>query len=309
MRVLRALMRSLRHDDRHDYRNTRRQREAADDPEPLSSKRFTVESATVIRLPETVAGEQLAVSATLFATYRSCPQQALGRLHGVYPADTIASFRGSLAHRIFARHLTMGPIPDVDLERAFREEIGASDGHLNMKLGPLGLSRPSRLNPVLAEVGDLYARFKRLSTEGFRSAEVSLEANVGNGVTLRGRVDAVFDGAGGAAIIIDWKTGSRLDDVGPQLAFYALIWAFEHDELPERVEAASVRTGERTGIVPSIEQAELTAGEIARMVDVLRNALRSGGDVGRHGGPHCRWCPLLEECAEGTAAVEILTSH
>lgn len=260
----------------------------------------------MIQFPETAPGESLAVSATLFVTYRACPQQALGRLRGAYPADSVASFRGSLAHRVFARHLVSGPISDGDLAQVCREEIGAPDGHLNMKLGPLDLNRPSRLAPVLAEVGDLYARFKRFPADGFRSAEVNLEADVGGGVTLRGRVDAVFENDSGEPGIIDWKTGSWLEDAEPQLAFYSLVWGLEHGVLPASAEAVSVQTGERTGIKPTADQARQTAREVAEMVDTLRAAFATGDDLERRAGPHCRWCPLLEECAEGSAAIEIL---
>jgi hypothetical protein len=260
----------------------------------------------VIQFPETAPGESLAVSATLFVTYRACPQQALGRLHGAFPADSVASFKGSLAHRIFARHLVAGPIADGDVARVCREEIGAPDGHLNMKLGPLQLGRPSRLAPVLAEVGDLYTRFKRFPTDGFRSAEVTLEADVGGGVTLRGRVDAVFEDESGEPSIIDWKTGSWLEDTEPQLAFYSLVWALEHGALPASAEAVSVQTGERTGIEPTVVQAEQTAREVAEMVDTLRAAFAKGHDLERRAGPHCRWCPLLGDCSEGAAAMQIL---
>jgi len=147
----------------------------------------------MITFPDIAPGERIAVSATLYVTYRFCPQQALGRLQGEYPADSIASFRGSLAHRVFARHLTAGPIAEDDVIQVCRQEIGAPEGHLNMKLAPLELNRPSKLAPVLAEVGDLYDRFKRFPTDGFRDAEVSLEVEIGSDAVLRGRVDAIFD--------------------------------------------------------------------------------------------------------------------
>jgi RecB family exonuclease len=175
-----------------------------------------------------------------------------------------------------------------------------------MKLAPLNLDRPSRLAPVLAEVGDLYARFKRFPTNGFRAAEVSLEVDVGSGAILRGRVDAIFDDPSGAPVIIDWKTGAWLEDSGPQLEFYALVWALERGELPVRAEAVSVQTGERTGIEPTAERAEVVAQEVASMIEMLRSAFQSGDDIERRAGPHCRWCPLLDGCTEGTTAVEIL---
>jgi hypothetical protein len=42
------------------------------------------------------------------------------------------------------------------------------------------------------------------------------------------------------------------------------------------------------------------------MVDVLRTAFGSGNDLERRAGPHCRWCPLLDQCTEGAAAVAVL---
>lgn len=263
----------------------------------------------MIHFPDTAPGVPLSVSATLFVTYQSCPQQALGRLRGEYPPDTIATFRGSLAHRLFARHIVRGPIADDDVSSVCRQEIGAADGHLNTKLGTLSLGRPSRLAPVLAEVADLYARFKRLPTEEIGSVEVSLEADLGNGVRLRGRVDAVSEGPDGDPTIIDWKTGSWLEGAGPQLAFYALLWAIANGALPAKAEAVSVRTGERVGIEPTVESVEATAREVGQMVDVLRSAFDTQRDVERRGGPQCRWCPLLASCSEGKTAVGVLSAH
>ena len=260
----------------------------------------------MITFPDIAPGEPIVVSATLYVTYRSCPQQALGRFQGEYPADSVASFKGSLAHRVFARHLTSGPIAEQDVAQACRQEIGSPEGHLNMKLAPLELNRPSKLAPVLAEVGDLYERFKRFPTDGFRAAEVSLEVDVGHDAVLRGRVDAIFDDPSGDAVIIDWKTGAWLENSEPQLEFYVLVWALERGELPSRAEAVSVQTGERTGIEPTSERVETAAGEIASMIGTLRAAFLSGEDIERRAGPHCRWCPLLDECSEGTTALEIL---
>ncbi len=262
----------------------------------------------MITFPPVPDGEALSVSATLYVIYRSCPQQALARLQGVYPPETIPSFRGSLAHRLFARHLTTGPIESENLPQACREEIGARDGHLNMKLTELGLNRPSNLARVVAEVGDLYERFRRLPTDRFRDAEVRLEAEVAPGVMLRGRVDAIFDDDVGAPVIVDWKTGIHLDDAETQLDFYAMAWAMIHDELPARAEAVSIPTGERVAIEPSIERAREVASSVASMVGELRGAFAAGTELERSAGPWCRWCPLLEGCREGTAAVEVLTA-
>lgn len=247
-------------------------------------------------------GEPLVVSATLYRTFLQCPQQALGRLHGQYPSESRASLRGSLAHRLFARHLTTGPIAPEDVDQACREEIGAA---LNPKLPAVGILKPSQLRPLLSEVGDLYDRFRRFPVDGFRSAEVTLESEPAPGVTLRGTVDAVFDDPDHGTRLIDWKTGVDLDDAPIQLGFYALAWAVEHDELPGRAEAVSVKTGERCAIAPSEAEAAATAARIVEMVDTLRRAFVEGAELERSGGPHCRWCPLLDSCPEGAAATAV----
>jgi hypothetical protein len=42
------------------------------------------------------------------------------------------------------------------------------------------------------------------------------------------------------------------------------------------------------------------------MVAVLREAFIDGRSLDRVAGPWCRWCPLLDECAEGQATTKLL---
>jgi RecB family exonuclease len=257
----------------------------------------------VIPLPRIDPGEPMLVSATLYKTYLACPQQALGRMHGDYPADSMASFKGSLAHRLFARHLTEGPIDDVTA--ASREEIGS--GRMNMKLKTLGIGKPSALAPIIAEVGEMYARFKQLPTDGFRAAEVAIEAELGSEVTLVGTVDALFDDERGVRIV-DWKTGGYIDHDDGQLDFYCHAWAQRFGEPPALAEAVSVKTGERSVIEPTMERAVATGEAIVAMVNALRAAFRQREALDRVGGPACRWCPLLDACGEGQAATMVATT-
>jgi hypothetical protein len=250
--------------------------------------------------PPVTPGEPITLSASTWSTYVRCPAQAEGRLRGVYGPESRASFSGGLAHRIFARHLTQGAISEEHFEQVCREEIGTG---MNMKLSSLGL-KPSELREVMTEVRGLYDRFKSLGAEGFEGAEVSLETVPADDLVLRGAIDAVFTEDGGTRLV-DWKTRG-LGDPGPQLAFYALLWLMERDELPARLEAVSVGTGERTEEVPSTSDAVETAQAIASAVSTLRQAWSSGSGVERRAGPWCRYCPLLEECPEGSSALEIL---
>jgi hypothetical protein len=254
-----------------------------------------------IRFPEVSPGEEIVISATTYVSFERCPEQAAGRLRGVYGPESRVSFVGGLAHRIFARHLGVGPIAPEDFEAACREEIG---GGMNAKLASLGL-KPSALAGVIEEVGELYERFKAIGTDGFEGAEVRLEVAPADGVLLRGSVDAVFDDGDAGVRLVDWKTGGLGDPV-PQLGFYALLWALERGDIPGLVEAVSVGSGERIEEVPTRAGVEDTASRAARMVTTLREAFAAGSELERVGGPWCRWCPLLDDCSEGRAATAIL---
>ncbi len=252
----------------------------------------------MIDFPEIAEGDPVVVSATVYATYLRCPDQARARLAGEYPAESQVAFRGMLAHRLFARHLSSGPVPSEALSQSCREEIGRS---LNPKLAALRL-KPSRLEAVVREVGDLYERFKRFPAEGFQGAEIELRAEPVPGVVLRGVVDAVFAADDGVRIV-DWKTGS-LGTAEPQLDFYALLWALDRGALPVIVEATSVATGERYTNQPDLAGLRETAQQISQLVTEVRTAFAAGERLLRTGGPWCRFCPLLDDCAEGrTAAV------
>ena len=256
---------------------------------------------SMIEFPAVRPGEDIVISATTYVTYLKCPEQAGGRLRGVYGEESRRSFSGGLGHRVFARHLRDGPIEAGDFDQVCREEIGSS---MNAKLTGLGL-RPSELRDVIAEVGELYNRFRSMRHEGFAGAEVSLEAEPAPGVVLRGSIDAVFDGDTGLRLV-DWKTGSVPDAATDQLRFYALLWALQRDELPARVEALSVASGEQVAEVPTEPVVQATADAVAAMIDRIRSAWEDGGEpLERTAGPWCRYCPLLEGCSEGSAAVKV----
>ena len=254
----------------------------------------------MVLFPNIAPGDPVRISASTFVAYRQCPDNALARLQGEWGPETRPAFSGGLAHRLFARHLSEGPIDEQDFEGVCRSEIGGSN--LNYKLGALGL-KPSELGQVIDEVGAVYERFKKIPVEGFMGAEVSLVAEPAEGVTLIGSVDAVFTENGGVRLV-DWKTG-ELGEVVDQLHFYALLWALEKDDLPQAVEAVSVKTGERVTEVPDSGVVATTADQVAEMVGQLRRAWDAGAGIDRRGGPWCRYCALLDSCTEGRAATRL----
>lgn len=247
-------------------------------------------------------GEPLTISASLYTTYLRCPGNAFAHLQGRYAPDSRAAFSGVLAHRVFARHISTGPIEIERFETVCREEIGQA---LNAKLGSLQL-RPSELRNLIAEVGELYKRFQTIATTGCSRVEAELEVAVTPEVTLRGRIDAVFQDARGVRLV-DWKTGG-LGDAEHQLDFYALLWRLQHGELPAVVEAASVASGEHYERMPTPAAATVTGRHIVDLVAAMRAGFSDPETVVRRGGPGCRFCPLSAECAEGATALRVLSA-
>ena len=177
------------------------------------------------RIPPVKPGDPVRISASTFVDYLRCPASADARLHRVFGPDTRASFSGGLAHRVFARHLGQGSIDPDGFHQACREEIGSSS--LNMKMAGLGLGKPSMLAPLIDEVQALYQRFRSVPVEGFVGAEVELAAEPADGVSLVGKVDAVFGDDRGSRLV-DWKTG-ELGEPLVQLQFYGLLWALQEE--------------------------------------------------------------------------------
>lgn len=249
--------------------------------------------------PALPPGDAVRVSASTYLAFRQCPAQAEGRLRGRFSPESRASFTGALAHRLFARHLRSGPIADV--AQAVREEIGQG---LNPKLAAIGIHRPSELTEIVRQVAALYDRFRLFPSEGFESAECELTAEPAPGVTLVGKVDAVFREGSPGPVLRDWKTGA-LGEPLEQLFFYALVWALAEGVMAQAVEAVSLQTGERLRSEPSPADLELVVDRIAGMVSVLRTAWSEGRPPDRRAGPWCAHCPLLEECPEGQMAAAV----
>jgi hypothetical protein len=255
----------------------------------------------VITIPHVDPGDDIRISASTYVAWKKCPDSANARLQGIYGPDSRPAFAGSLAHRIFSRHLTSGPIAPEEFVQACREEIGNSN--LNHKLG--GLLKPSELTAVIEEVRALYERFTRLAGEGFDGSEVPLDHESADGVTLVGKIDAVFREDLGGHRLVDWKTG-EIGDAEDQLLFYALLWALTRDELPALVEAVSVKTGDIFSTTPSSGDVGDVAAGVASLVNEMRRAWVAGSKLERRAGPWCRYCPILDDCPEGQATEALL---
>ena len=254
----------------------------------------------MFEFPAVLAGEEIRISASTFVAYSKCAELADARIGGEYGPETTVAFRGGLAHRLFSRHLSVGPIAPDEFVQICREEIGSS--HLNHKMAALGLRR-SDLERVFEEVRALYVRFAKMPTEGFVGSELELLAEPQPGLELVGTIDAVFEDEGEVRLV-DWKTGA-LGEADVQLGFYSLLWVLARDTLPDATEAISVRTGERSHFEPTLKDVGAIANTVAAMVTDLRSSWRDSRALIRTGGPWCRGCARLQDCSEGQTAVKV----
>lgn len=263
----------------------------------------------VLTFPDVPSGQDLTISATAYVTWLRCPERALARFEGKYDKGSIATFKGIVAHRVFARHLCDGPISDDAMVQVCREEIGKG---LNEAMVEIGM-KPSGLAAMVEEIKVLYEKFRRIPFDGLRHVEAQLDQEPSPGLRLRGVIDAVFAEPGESETtdeaapvrLTDWKTGS-LGDASRQLAFYALLWTLAHQEVPSRLEAMSIASGERIEERPTSRSIARTADEVVTMVTQLRAAHASGERLPRIGGPWCRSCPVIDGCDEGASALAVL---
>lgn len=123
-------------------------------------------------------------------------------------------------------------------------------------------------------------------------------------VVLRGKVDLSLGqprGTTAGKVLVDFKTGRvvarHLDD----LRFYALLETMRVGVPPRMLASYYLDQGQL--ITEEVTTRLLDATE-ARAVDGIRrmiDLISAERDAVKRPGPSCRWCPILDSCAEGQA--------
>lgn len=252
----------------------------------------------MIEFPEPEPGDEIFLSPHRYNTYLECPYRAISQIRRVYQWEptNLSQFLGSLSHRLFARDLKEEPLDTHNFTQYCREEIGR--GKLNREMNELKL-KPRNLETHFADLAEQHRKFQSfpIKRDQVEEVEYTLRSTPAPDVILQGRVDAVFRDESGVRII-DWKTG-RLNQVENQLAFYALLWALEYEEVPKSVEGRAL-SGETYIAHPTVRELQELAADISGAVSELRRILAAEDEAGEmRGGNWCRYCTLLPDCPEG----------
>ncbi|WP_446664693.1 ATP-dependent helicase [Flexivirga sp. B27] len=163
------------------------------------------------------------LSASAVVSLADDPAEFTSRLRRPMPSPpALAARRGTAFHAWIEQHYAKAALVDV-LELPGAADADADDG---------------------ADLEVLKERF--LASEWASRTPIEIEVSVEtwiDGISVRGRIDAVFPRAGGGFTVVDWKTGARPSGAAMQartlqLAAYRLAFARLRDVPTDQVDAA-----------------------------------------------------------------------
>ncbi|WAH96458.1 ATP-dependent helicase [Arthrobacter sp. MMS18-M83] len=193
------------------------------------------------------------ISASMFVDLGDDPAAVLAQLRRPVPRQPgISARKGTAFHSWVEEYFGTTGMLDLD-------EAPGSDSHIDEAYG----------------LDDMVATF--VTSEWAHRApafvEVPVETRIGD-VVVRGRIDAVFQGADGTWELVDWKTGKRpagrqLKTRAVQLAVYRLAWARLKGVPLERVSAAFYYVADDAVVRPH------DLGTAAELENIIASALGS----------------------------------
>jgi hypothetical protein len=173
----------------------------------------------------------------------------------------------------------------------------------------LQTATPTEINDVRAQANSHLTLFQEcwppLERRWRPATEVPLRADLFEGrIVLSGRPDLTLgraDGQRAGKVIVDFKTGSTSPGHRHDLHFYALL------------DLLRIGTPPRLLVTYYLDRAELHSEEVTE--DLLDAAIRrtiagarqviglrfEGREPSFRPGPGCRWCPLINECEQGSS--------
>jgi hypothetical protein len=125
-------------------------------------------------------------------------------------------------------------------------------------------------------------------------------------VTLQGKVDLQLgqpEGTTAGKVLVDFKTGRFSPMHLEDLRFYALIETLRIGTPPRLVASYYLDQGRFVPEEVTVAQLETTVMRVVAGIQKMVMLTDTARVPLKITGPACRWCPLLGQCTEGTAAL------
>ena len=251
---------------------------------------------------EAVGVDSLFVNKTFISSILGCEDHHLHRAKFV---PNIATTTGTVAHR--AIELLIGwrgePLPSVLVDEAIARLSEKPNDLGDFLAGLSDADRADLTNAATDRVVKFTESFPPLSQRFIPVAESSIRWPEAGGIILGGKSDLTLGRAENGEsrkVIIDLKTGGSWPNHADDLRFYALVDTLRTG-IPPRLIASFYLDAGRA--VPETVTTETLRAAIRRTFDAIHRAveLAEGQSPQRLPQASCRWCPLIAECAEGSA--------
>jgi putative RecB family exonuclease len=248
---------------------------------------------------------RLALSPSRANDFRQCPLlYRLRAIDRIPEAPTKAQVKGTVVHAALESLYGL-PAPERVPERAAGlvspawEAIVAADPAL------ADLVAPGDLPGFLDEARRLIETYYRLEDPTRfdpESCEMRVEAELDDGVPLRGFVDRIDVAPTGEVRVVDYKTGKAPGEIGAtaamfQLKFYALVLLRTRGIVPAQLKLMYLADGQQLVYVP--EEEELRRFE--RTLSAIWKAIVAAGQTGDFRPKPsrlCDWCDHKVRCPE-----------
>jgi hypothetical protein len=102
-------------------------------------------------------------------------------------------------------------------------------------------------------------------------------------------------------VLVDFKTGAFAPSHVDEMRFYALLDTLRVGTPPRLVATYYLESGQPHPERVSVDLLEAAAARTIDGVVRLAELRRAPDDAVKRTGTACRWCPVLDSCAEGAA--------
>jgi hypothetical protein len=220
-----------------------------------------------------------------------------------------ATAGGQIAHRAVQLLLNWrgDPVPAELVDEGFERAVD-DDPSLGPWLAALTEADRADLRAVAVDqVVKFQESFPPLDQRAAPTVESRMRWPLDGPVTLSGRADLVIGRpAGGESrkVVIDLKTGWVSAHHRDDLRFYALIETLRVGVPPRKVASFYLDAGD--AVVDDVTEGSLrsAARRTLDAIDAEISLRFEGREPVKRPGRACRWCPLADECVEGSAFLD-----